>query len=367
MDGLRLDATQDIHDTSRPHILEVMGRRAREAASGRSVVLIAENEPQDSKLVRPTEQGGYGLDGLWNDDFHHSARVALTGRSEAYYSDYHGSPQELISAAKWGYLFQGQRYRWQKKRRGRPALDLPPRVFINYLENHDQVANAAGGARLRLLSSPSRYRAMTALLLLSPGTPLLFQGQEFGATTPFPYFADHDVSLHAAIAEGRKKFLAQFPSLALPEIQERIPDPLSPETFQLAKLDWTEASRNGDTLALHRDLLRLRREDPVLRLQLWRGVDGAVLSPSAFVLRFFAPDGAEDRLLLLNLGADLRLDPAPEPLLAPPPGARRWSVLWSSDDALYGGSGTPPPEIREGWRIAGESAVLLGPERIPVT
>jgi maltooligosyltrehalose trehalohydrolase len=363
LDGLRIDATQDIHDASRPHILEVIGRKAREAAGGRSVVLIAENETQDTTLVEPPERGGYGLDGLWNDDFHHSARVALTGRSEAYYSDYRGAPQELLSALKWGYLFQGQRYRWQKQRRGKPTRGLPPWIFVNYIENHDQIANAAIGERLRLLSSPSRYRAMTALLLLAPGTPLLFQGQEYGATTPFSFFADPDPSLHSVITEGRKKFLAQFPSFARPDMQARIPDPISKETFERAKLDWSEAARNPEALALHRDLLRLRREDSTLRRQRPRRVDGAVLSASAFVLRWFSPRGREDRLLLMNLGADLLLDPVPEPLLAPPQ-ERRWSVLWSSEDARYGGTGAPPPETEDGWRIPGESAVLMRPRRI---
>ena len=136
------------------------------------------------------DKGGFGIDALWNDDFHHSALVVLSGRSEAYYADYRGTPQELISAVKYGYVFQGQWYRWQKKRRGTPALDLPPTAFVNYLENHDQVANSIRGERCHALSSPGCYRAMTALLLLAPGTPMLFQGQEFASSRPFCYFAD---------------------------------------------------------------------------------------------------------------------------------------------------------------------------------
>ena len=126
IDGLRLDATQQIFDDSPDHILAAVGRRVREAARGRATLIVAENEPQEVRLVRPPDKGGYGLDALWNDDFHHSAFVALTGRNEAYYTDYHGGAQELISAVKYGYLYQGQRYRWQQKRRGTPALDLPP-------------------------------------------------------------------------------------------------------------------------------------------------------------------------------------------------------------------------------------------------
>src|SRR5437660_8500117 len=124
LDGLRLDATQAIFDRSEDHIIAAVARQVRSAGRGRVTFVVAENEPQHTKLVRPAERGGYGLDGLWNDDFHHSAHVALTGNHQAYYTDYLGSPQEFISAAKWGYLFQGQRYAWQKKRRGTPGLDL---------------------------------------------------------------------------------------------------------------------------------------------------------------------------------------------------------------------------------------------------
>jgi maltooligosyltrehalose trehalohydrolase len=191
-DGLRLDATQQIFDGSAEHVVTAIGRRAREAAGRRRVVIIAENEPQDTRLVRPIDEGGRGLDALWNDDFHHSAMVALTGRAEAYYSDTRGEPQEFVSAAKYGYLFQGQHYDWQRKRRGTPAWGLPPSAFVVFLQNHDQVANSARGLRGDRLTSPGRWRAMTALTLLMPGTPMLFQGQEFSASAPFLYFADFE-------------------------------------------------------------------------------------------------------------------------------------------------------------------------------
>src|SRR2546430_880775 len=133
-----------------------IGLRAREAAGDRSIVMIAENEPQDTRLVRPLDEGGYGLDAVWNDDFHHSAMVALTGRSEAYYSDTRGEPQELISAAKYGYLFQGQHYDWQRQPRGRPAWGLRPAAFVTFLQNHDQIANSARRLRGHQIPSPAR-------------------------------------------------------------------------------------------------------------------------------------------------------------------------------------------------------------------
>jgi maltooligosyltrehalose trehalohydrolase len=359
LDGLRLDATQQIFDRSPENILTVIAHRVRAAARGWATLLVAENEPQETKLVRPPARGGYGLDCLWNDDFHHSAMVAMTGRHEAYYSDYLGKPQEFISSAKWGYLYQGQRYRWQKKRRGTPALDVGPAHFVTFTQNHDQVANSARGQRCHDLSSPGRYRALTALLLLGPGTPMLFQGQEFAASSPFLFFADHNPELARLVRRGRAESLKQFRSAALPEIQSRLARPDDPETFARCKLDFAERDKHKPVYDLHRDLLRLRREQAVFRAQRPRGVDGAVLGAEVFVLRYFAEDG-QDLLLVVNLGRDLHLDPAPEPLLAPPAG-KVWDLLWSSEDPRYGGSGTPPLDTEENWRIPGQAAVVLQP------
>ena len=358
-DGLRLDATQQIFDSSPQHVITLVNQRARAAAGRRKTILVAENEPQEARLARPPEKNGYGLDGMWNDDFHHSAHVALTAQNEAYYTDYLGRPQEFISTAKWGFLYQGQRYKWQKARRGHSALDLRPEQLVIFLENHDQISNSATGARLRALSSPGRHRAMTALLLLSPGTPMLFQGQEFGATTPFLYFADHKPDLAQLVAEGRATFLKQFPSMALPELQAQLPDPADRATFERCQLDWSQFESNTAIVLLHRDLLRLRRNDPAFSTQRPRGCDGSVLSDSAFVLRFFVDDGS-DRLLIVNLGSSLHLDPAPEPLLAPPENCE-WQTLWSSEQIEYGGFGTPPLDTEENWRIPGEAAVVLAP------
>jgi maltooligosyltrehalose trehalohydrolase len=363
LDGLRLDATQQIFDRSDDHIVGALVRQVRTAAGDRLSFIVGENETQRAELLRSPERGGYGLDALWNDDFHHSAMVALTGRSEAYYTDYRGRPQEFVSAAKHGFLYQGQRYKWQKQARGTPALDLGAECFVVFLQNHDQVANSGTGWRCDRLSSAARLRAMTAYLLLMPGIPMLFQGQEFGASTPFFYFADFAADLALLVRKGRSASLVQFPSLATAEMQALLVDPGDPNTFSRSILDLGERQRHGSVYALHRDLLTLRRTDPVLGSRPCR-VDGAVLGDEAWMLRFFAEDGA-DRLLIVNLGPDLHLDPAPEPLLAPPADCG-WAIHWSSESPQYGGAGTPSVYGDENWRIPGNAALVLVPDRAVV-
>ena len=361
LDGLRLDATQNIYDDSKDHILAEIARRVRAAAPGRSTFLVAENEPQESDLVRPQKEGGKGLDALWNDDFHHSAYVALTGRREAYRTDYLGSPQEFISLAKFGYLYQGQWYSWQEQSRGQAGLDLDPASFINFIQNHDQVANSGRGLRAHQMSSPGRYRAMTALLLLAPGTPMLFQGQEFAASSPFLYFADHNSDLSKLVEGGRVEFLEQFRSLVDPALRPQYHAPHDRATFERCKLDFCERERNAPLYRLTRDLLCLRRDDVAFRSQRRRGVDGAVLGNHAFLLRYFQPDGL-DRLLLVNLGPDVHLSQVPEPLLASPRGMR-WNRILSTDDPKYDGPGVGEIETEaEGWRLAAESAVVFAPQ-----
>ena len=206
-DGYRVDATQAIQDASPRHILGEITSAARQAAGRRSVVILGESEPQTSQLVRPLEESGFGMQALWNDDFHHSATVRLTGHHEAYYSDYRGAAEEFVALLKWGFLYQGQYYSWQQKSRGSPAFDLEPPAFVHYLQNHDQVANSACGARIDRLTSPGRLRAMTALWLLMPQTPLLFQGQEFAASTPFCFFLDSPPQRAAEVTAGRRLLL----------------------------------------------------------------------------------------------------------------------------------------------------------------
>ncbi|MEO6951740.1 MAG: malto-oligosyltrehalose trehalohydrolase [Polyangia bacterium] len=361
LDGLRLDAIQNIEDQSPRHLLGELSTRVRAEAAPRSIVLVAENELQQVRSIHTPESGGFGLDSMWNDDFHHSAKVALTGRREGYYLDYLGSAQELVSEVRLGFLFQGQHCAFQNKARGTLVRKEPASAFVHFLQNHDQVGNTLYGERIVHTGNPGRIRALTALLLLGPATPMLFQGQEYGATSPFHYFADHEPELSAAVHAGRRGAFMGFASYGTPEAQALVVDPSAEATFQASKLDRSHA--NPHHVALHKSLLALRRSDPTLSAQRRELVEGAVFGAHAFVLRW-VDDAHGERLLVVNLGHELDLAIVAEPLLAPPFGGT-WGVTWSSDDPCFGGPGAVHPCMGNGWRLPGESAVFLSPVHVP--
>ncbi|HEX7839049.1 MAG TPA: malto-oligosyltrehalose trehalohydrolase [Kofleriaceae bacterium] len=364
LDGLRLDATQAIVDRSADHVLAAILGRARDAGRGRRIFLVGESEPQDARLLGEPIR----LDALWNDDFHHAARVALTGVIDGYLHDYRGTPQELVSAVTRGFLYQGQIYPWQRNPRGTLTRGIARHHFVHFLENHDQIANLGFGERLSALSDPATLRALTALLLLGPELPLLFQGQEHGTTTPWRYFVDHPPPLGDAVRTGRARFVAQFRRLATPESQaalaERLDpslDPTAEATFRSCVLDPRQRRLDHPLVAMHRDLLRLRREDPAFTDPRADALDGAILSDRAFALRYQQGDPLRDRLVLVNLGPTFAAPAVPEPLVAPPAGAG-WRVIWSSEDPRYGGHGTPRPFDRVRLAIPARAAVVLAPE-----
>jgi maltooligosyltrehalose trehalohydrolase len=370
LDGFRFDATQSILDASTPHILTEAVAVARAAAGRKSLYLVGENEPQDSRLARAPADGGAGLDALWNDDFHHAALVALTGHREGYFTDYRGTARELAACVRHGFLFQGQRYHWQRAARGRSTRGLAPQAFVTFLENHDQLANYGLGARLSSRAAPGRLRALTALMLLAPSTPMLFQGQEWGATARFAYFAAHEREQASVVKAGRAEFLQQFRRYGSSDARDRFPDPAAPETFEACRLDWTErdAPVHARALALHRDLLELRREDPTVRREGTDGVtiDAAALSDHALVVRYFGlrQDGSEDRLLVVNLGVDVEPSSISEPLVAPPHGTV-WLTHWSTDDPRYGGEGVRDTTPDRALFLPGDAAVFLVPAPAP--
>lgn len=304
-----------------------------------------------------------GADAVWIDDFHHSMRVACTGRREAYCRDYLGTSQELLSCALRSSLFQGQWYAWQAQRRGNSMRGIPAASAVFFLQNHDQVANALRGTRLHALAGPALARAVTTYFLLLAQTPLLFMGQEYFAPQPFLFFTDHEDALQRQVDEGRAAFLAQLESAKEAIHQEGFQPPTGEAAFRASTLDrrQREAPEHAPAHLLHQTLLALRRSDPLFRRQDRGQLEGAVLSPTALALRWPGSEAEGDRLLLLNLGVDLRDSPFPEPLLAAPRG-RTWRGLLSSEETRFGGSGAILPTGEGPWMIPGHCALVLTSE-----
>ncbi|MDQ1490534.1 MAG: maltooligosyltrehalose trehalohydrolase, partial [Actinomycetota bacterium] len=262
-DGLRLDAVHAIFDSSAVHILEEIARRVAtlEARLGRRKFLIAESDLNDPRLVRAPEAGGYGMDAAWSDDFHHALHSALTGETSGYYEDF-GGLEPLGRALERGYVYAGDHSPHRGRRHGRPLTGVPGHRLLAYLQNHDQVGNRAAGERSAALMSTGRLQIAAALVLCSPFVPMLFQGEEWGASTPFQYFTSHtDEALGRAVSEGRRKEFGAFGWSP-----DDVPDPQDPATFERSKLDWREVGEgiHAELLAWHRDLIALRRATPDL-------------------------------------------------------------------------------------------------------
>ncbi|MDQ3645737.1 MAG: malto-oligosyltrehalose trehalohydrolase [Actinomycetota bacterium] len=262
-DGLRLDAVHAILDTSAIHILEEIQEHVAllAARSNRSMALIAESDLNDPRVVRAPELGGYGMDAQWSDDLHHALHAALTGERTGYYADF-GKIADIAKALRHGYVYDGVSSSFRGRRHGRPAGDISGRRFLGYLQTHDQIGNRAQGDRSSALMSAGLLKVGAALVLTSPFTPMLFQGEEWGASTPFLYFTDHeDPALGRAVSEGRRREFASFGWAP-----EEVPDPQDPGTFERSRLDWSEIDRSPhrELLQWHKELIRFRRAEPAL-------------------------------------------------------------------------------------------------------
>ena len=263
LDGLRLDAVHALVDTSAIHVLEQLATEVSEFAAhaGRPLWLIAESDLNDPRLVRPTAVGGYGLDAMWSDDLHHALHVALTGERSGYYVDFDGLV-DVAYALRGGLVYDGRHSVYRQCVHGRPADDVPGSRFVAYLQNHDQVGNRARGERITHLVSPERAAAGAALLLTAPVVPLVFQGEEWAASTPFPYFTDHqDPELIEAVRRGRREEFAGFGWAP-----DEVADPQDPATVESAVLRWDErdAEPHESMLGWYRRLIALRRRIPDL-------------------------------------------------------------------------------------------------------
>ncbi len=264
-DGLRLDAVHAMVDQSALHFLEQLAHevKALEAASGRPLVLIAESDLNDPRLVRSWEAGGFGLDAQWSDDFHHALHVALTGEQSGYYEDFTGVADVARALAR-AYVYEGQRSRHRGRAHGRPlGGDVPATRLLGYAQTHDQVGNRARGERLAHLCGPRLAQVGAAIVAVAPFVPMLFQGEEWAASAPFQYFTDHESpELAEAVRQGRR---AEF--VAFGWKPEDVPDPQDARTFERSKLDWEELGDgpHADVLAWYRELIALRAREPALR------------------------------------------------------------------------------------------------------
>jgi maltooligosyltrehalose trehalohydrolase len=295
VDGFRLDATHEIHDPGEPHFLEELANRvhALKQEMGTNHFMFCEDDRNWPGLVTR-----FHMDGMWADDFHHQTRILLTGEQDGYFAAYEPTVAALANCINRGWTYEGQQWTvGQHRHRGNPADELKASNFVYTIQNHDQIGNRAVGDRLQEKAGPDGFLAASALLLFLPMTPLLFQGQEWMASTPFLYFTDHDGDLGRAITVGRAKEFEHFESFAGVDV----PDPQAVETFEKSKLDWDEASQPGHAkvLALYRTLLAMRKDDPVLghssRNDLKAAADGEVL----IVDRWHA---GQTRRLLVNFG-----------------------------------------------------------------
>jgi maltooligosyltrehalose trehalohydrolase len=337
VDGFRLDATHAIVDTSAKHFLSEVAERVHSLGG----FVMVEDERNEPRLLLPPERSGMGLDACWADDFHHVVRVMLTGAREGYYRAYEGTLDELTETLRDGWLLHGEERRRKGPAESAECAPLAPEQFIFCISNHDQIGNQAFGQRLNTSITPAAYRAASALLCLVPYTPLLFMGQEWGATTPFQYFTDHQPELGGRVTEGRREEFSGFSLFRDPAARAKIPDPQAEETFLRSKLQWPELDRDDHraTLSLYEELLYLRRSLPALQNRArskWR-----VLEPRNGIVRLiFGVERTEEVMILADLlgghdGSFVRED--------------EWQILLSTNEARFGGDVATPfsqPEVR---------------------
>jgi len=335
VDGLRLDATDAIVDDSPLHLLAELTERARAAAAPRQVVIFAEEARNDVRTIQPRSRDGYGLDGVWADDFHHTLRVFLTGEREGYYADYDGTPGEIARALTEGFVYQGQPTPRHGRPRGTLVTDEPARSFVFCIQNHDQIGNRAYGERLHHDIDAGRYAVASTILLCAPETPLLFMGQEFAASASFMFFTDHEPDLGHKVTEGRRQEFEGFRAFADPHLRETIPDPQAEETFLRSKLDLRERRSHAGIYRLYHDLIALRRTDPVLRSQDRAALNVEVVGAQTLVLHRHL--GRQHRLLVANFGPSLGIPPSAPSLHDLPPSGM--TLLLSTARRRYGGSG----------------------------
>lgn len=355
VDGLRLDATHAMEDESDSHILEEIATLAHD----RGAFVIAEDERNPVQLLTESDGTGYHFDAVWSDDFHHSVRVALTGTREAYFKSYEGMSAELARTLERGWTYCGEPFPyWDGRPRGGKCKHLPPSSFVFCIENHDQVGNRAHGERLAHLISVDKYRAASALLCLSPYTPMLFMGQEWAAETPFLFFTDLGGEAGRKVREGR---IAEFRKTGINADESTLatmPDPQDPGTYAMSQLNWSEVSvpSHASVFALYQECLRWRRD--WLRGEASDRIYWKVVNVDGFIAIRYFPPAKPEWLLIVNLSGGAPVVFTDK--LAPPSG-RAWLTAFHTLESRFGGTSEAPLAARY---YADETLPLLAPAAI---
>jgi maltooligosyltrehalose trehalohydrolase len=335
IDGFRLDATHAILDESPRHILEEITSAIHEHGA----FAIAEDSRNDSRVLLPIEENGLGFDGVWADDFHHTVRVSNTHESEGYLGDFTGTLPEIIDTLRCGWFFRGQYSPNKGGKRGSECRHIAPRKFVHCISNHDQAGNRALGERINHSISREAYLAASALLCLTPYTPMLFMGQEWGASSPFIFFTDHNEELGKLITKGRREEFKDFSSFHSEADRSRIPDPQDPKSFLDSKLVWDELGdeKKSRTLEFYRQCLAWRRREAAFRPESRETWYAEALQMGAGALRL--KGDACDWLLLFDLegghGGSLA-----EEWICKPRSAQGWRVVLCTNEKQFGGTGT---------------------------
>ena len=333
VDGLRFDATHALIDTSPTHLLRELADVVRTVAE-RPIVLHAEDHRNLDGIVRTDVACGWGFDGVWADDFHHVVRRLAAGDEHGYYADYQGTTGELARTMRQGWLYTGETSRHLNTPRGTDPSVVPMNRFVVCIQNHDQIGNRALGERLNQQVDPPTWRAVSALLLTAPMTPLIFMGQEWAASTPFQFFTDLSPGLGALVTEGRRREFQYFPEFSTPDARERIPDPQSKRTFEGSKLKWEERREmpHAKSLALYRDLLALRRTEPALQASSETAARAFALDHDTIAVRRGARDHCLWILVRLRGGGSAVLSELDE---AKADASGQWELLRTTEDPVF--------------------------------
>lgn len=358
LDGLRVDATHEMEDESNPHVLQALTTAIhRTLPANRHVILIAEDAKRDPKILTPTEQDGYGFDAVWRDDFHHHLHRALTGEQQGYYADYHGTVPEIARVLQTGGTAATDS-RNSASPANKPVARFHPSAYVCYLQNHDQVGNRPCGERLTSLTTAECYRAASTLLLLSPFTPMLWMGQEWGASTPFYYFTDYQGSEADRVDARRAGELSAFPQMHDPAQRSQLPHPQASETFAASKLWWHELQKPypQQSLRLYQHLLTLRKHHPAIRGGQWHTFEAMPLASHGIVMLYRKPPSPA-LLVIVNLQATLHFDLQTLPV--PTSAETDWQLCLTTEADCYGGTKENLYQNGTGYALCTPGAVVF--------